>query len=76
MDSYNYLLTGPQIRERNRKLVFLFLNQNIHACCGYSKEPSRWVGSFEHPEHMFKLTGKTKIAILRLICLLNSPYAV
>ena len=29
-----YNLPGP----RNRKLFFLFLNQNI--CCGYSKEPS------------------------------------
>ena len=31
--------TGPQIRVCNRKLFFLFLNQNI--CCGYSKEQSR-----------------------------------
>ena len=37
---YNILiLTGPQIRVCNRKLFFLFLNQNI--CCGYSKEPSQ-----------------------------------
>ena len=40
----------------SRKLFFLFLNQNI--CCGYSKEPSRRDGSFEHPKHMFKLMGK------------------
>ena len=32
------------------------LNQNI--CCGYSKEPSQWDGSFEHPKHMIKLMGK------------------
>ena len=32
-------VADPQIRMRNRKLFFLFLNQNI--CCGYSKEPSR-----------------------------------
>ena len=25
---------------RNRKIIFLFLNQNI--CCGYWKEPSQW----------------------------------
>ena len=31
-------LSGSQIRVRNGKLFFLFLNQNI--CCGYSKEPS------------------------------------
>ena len=30
---------GPQIRVRNWKLVFLFLNENIY--CGYSKEPSQ-----------------------------------
>ena len=29
-------LPGPQIRVRNWKLFFLFLNQNI--CCGYSKK--------------------------------------
>ena len=44
---------GPQIRVRYWKLFFLLLNQTI--CCGYSKEPSRWDGSFEHPKHMFKL---------------------
>ena len=32
------------------KKNFLFLNQNIF--CGYSKEPSQWDGSFEHPKHM------------------------
>ena len=31
--------SGPQIRVCNRKLFYLFLNQNT--CCGYSKEPSR-----------------------------------
>ena len=30
-----------------KKIIFLFLYQNI--CCGYSKEPSQWDGSFEHP---------------------------
>ena len=35
----NMTTPGPHIRVRNRKLLFLFLNQTI--CCGYSKEPSR-----------------------------------
>ena len=35
----------------NWNLFFLFLNQNI--CCGHSKEPSLWVGSFEHPKLIF-----------------------
>ena len=64
--------SGPQIRVRNWKLFFLFLYQNI--CCGYSKEPSRWDGSFEHPKYMFKLMDKKIIAILRKLFLLNWPY--
>ena len=48
---------------RTKKLVFLFLNQNI--CCGYTKEPSQWDGSFEHPKHKFKLMGKKIFSILR-----------
>ena len=58
----------------NWKLFFLFLSQNI--CCGYSKEPSWWDGSFEHPKHMFKLMDKKIIAILRKLFLLNWPYEV
>ena len=41
---------------RNRKTIFLFLNQNI--CCGYSKEPSHRDGSFEHLKHMLKIMSK------------------
>ena len=33
------LYTGFQLRESNRKIIFLFLVQNIS--CGYSKEPSQ-----------------------------------
>ena len=43
--------------------MFLFLNQNI--CCGYSKEPSQWDGSFEHSKHMLKFMGKKIFTILR-----------
>ena len=42
---------------------FFFLNQNI--CCGYSKEPSQWDGSFQHPKHMFKPKGKKILTIVR-----------
>ena len=56
-------VSGLKLRVPNEKIIFLFLNQNI--CCGYSKEPSQWDGSFEHPKHMFKLMGKKKFAILR-----------
>ena len=53
---------GLQIRVHTGKLFFLFLNQNL--CCGYSKEPSQWDGSFEQPKHMFKLMGKEINTIL------------
>ena len=47
----------------NRKIIFLFLNQNI--CCGYSKEVSQWDGSFEHPKHILKIMGKKIFTLLR-----------
>ena len=48
---------------RNRKKIFfLFLNQNM--CWGYSKEPSQWDDSFEHPKHMLKNMGKKIFTIL------------
>ena len=66
-----YLFSGLQIRVCAGKLFFLFLNQNI--CCGYSKEPSHWDGSFEHPKHMFKLMGKEINAILEAQTILSGP---
>ena len=51
------------IRVRTNELTFLFLIQNI--CCGYSKEPSQWDGSFEHPKHILKLMDKKIFTILR-----------
>ena len=39
----------------NRKLIFLFLNQNI--CCGYSKEHSQWDDSFGHQKQLQKNMG-------------------
>ena len=51
-----------QIRAHNLNLSFLFLNQNIF--CGYSKEPSQWDGSFEHPKLMFEQMDKIIITIL------------
>ena len=48
------------------ELFFLFLNQNIY--CGYSKEPSQWDRSFEHPKHMFQLMDK------KIITMFHSKY--
>ena len=39
----------------NKKIFFLFLNQNI--CCRCSKELSQLDGSIEHPKHMLKMMG-------------------
>ena len=62
-------ITDPLIRVINWKSFFLFLNQNI--CCGYSKEPSQWDGSSEHPKHMLKLIYKKILTILPSTILLT-----
>ena len=55
------ILRPPDKSAYWKKLFFLFVNQNI--CCGYSKYPSQWDGSFENPKHLFKLMGKEINAI-------------
>ena len=47
-----FVSPGIKLRVHTKQLKFLFLNQNIILCCGYSKESSQWDGSFEHPKHM------------------------
>ena len=59
---------------RPQKIIFLFLNQNI--CYWYSKEPSRWDGSFKHPEQMIKLMDKKIITILPIFFFLTGPVCV
>ena len=66
--------SGLKLRVRTKKLIFLFLIQNI--CCGYSKELSHWNGSFEHPKHMIKLMGKKIFTSLRLNFLLIKTYDI
>ena len=61
-----------RLRVRTRKIIFLFLKQNI--CCGYSTEPSQWDSSFEHPKHMLKILGKKIFTILRWKYLFISTY--
>ena len=55
--------TRPLVMSGYQKITFLFLNQSI--CCGYSKEPSQWDYSFEHPKHMLKIMGKKIFISLR-----------
>ena len=59
----------------HRKIIFLFLKQNL--CCGYSKEPPQWDGSFDHPKHMLKLMGKKIFTLLssKIFVYLNLWYS-
>ena len=52
----------------------IFLIRNI--CCGCSKEPSQWDGSFEHPKHIFNLMGKEVNVILSAQTILIWTYAL
>ena len=45
----------PLVKRAYQKIFFLFLNKII--CCGYSKEPSRLDGSFEHQKTYVKIDG-------------------
>ena len=65
MAGYSRLL----VKSVYQKIFFLFPNRNI--CCGYSKEPSQWDGSFENPNHMLKLMGKNmlKICVYLNLCI-------
>ena len=69
--NFFFLLSGLQLKVCNRKIIFLFLNQNI--CCGYSKEPSQWDSSFEHRKHMPIIIGKK---IFTTLVFLNLCYFV
>ena len=55
----------------NRKIIFLFLIQNI--CCEYSKEPSQSDGSFVYPKHMLNIIGKRIFTILHWNLCLSKP---
>ena len=61
--SGDHLGPGLKLRVCTRKIIFLFLNQNV--CCGYSKVQSQCDSSFEHPNHMLKIMGKKILTILR-----------
>ena len=58
------ILLTTKVRVCYQKLIFLFLKLNI--CCGYSKEPSQWDGSFKCTKQMLKLMGK-KIFTLKIL---------
>ena len=57
----------PLVKSAYQKINFLISQPKLmlYICCGYSKELSQLDGSFEHPKHMLKLTGKKIFIILR-----------
>ena len=40
------------------KIVIIFLSITSNICFGCSKKPSHRDGSFEYPQHMFRLRNK------------------
>ena len=70
----SFLHAALQIRVHIGNLFSSFLTQNIH--CGYSKEPSQWDGSVEHPKHVFKLIGKEIITVLHSLNFLIWAYVL
>ena len=42
----------------SKKIVNIFFPMRFYICFGRSKEPSHWDGSFEYPQHMFRLRNK------------------
>ena len=46
--------------------IFLFLDEYIHVCCGYSLEAPRRGASNEYPQHMYSLRNKKDISIFRM----------
>ena len=76
------VLIRPLVKNAYQKSNFL-ISQPKNICCGYSKEPSQWDGSFEHPKHMrsfehpkhmLKIMGKKIFTFLRWKCLFIRTY--
>ena len=54
-------ITGLDKQNFERKIVNIFLPISLNICFGYTKEPSHLDGSFEYPQHMFRLRNKKNI---------------
>ena len=65
------LLWGKGLRVCNRKIIFLFPNQNI--CFGYSKERSQRDVSFEHQKHMLILWVRKYLQFYAEFLCLSKP---
>ena len=50
-----------------RKIAIIYLSFSYNMCFGWTKEPSHWDGSFEHPQHMFWLRNKKNSFQLRAL---------
>ena len=67
------MVYSPLVKSVYSKNNFIFFNQNI---CWYTKEPSHWDGSFEHPKQMLKLMNKEMFMILNSKCLPIWTYGI
>ena len=66
-DAKNFGLVSPGTH-RNK-----FVKKSLY---GYSKKPSQWDSSFEHPKHKFKLMGKEINAFLGAQTMLIFTYVL
>ena len=51
-------IIGPVKKNNLRKIAVIFSSISLNMCFGCSKEPSHRDGSFEYPQHMFRLRNK------------------
>ena len=47
---YSYGSVKQNFKSKTMTINWLL---SLNICCGYSKEPSHWDGSFEYPQHKF-----------------------
>ena len=60
----NRLIETVLLSTQNTCLILM----RINICCGYTKEPSHFDGSFEHPKHMLNIGEKnhTNFTLMKL----------
>ena len=57
---YYHICFIGQEKQIEHKIVNIFLPIIFNICCGFSKEPSQWDGSFDYPQHMLWMKNKKK----------------
>ena len=72
--SFSVLWSTQWLLEWNNEIKTLkihFLISRLNICCGYSKEPSWWDGSFEHLQQMLLLIDKEIITTFQFFFQIN-----